>query len=121
MDFLNHVWDSSNANRYGTIEGADTGLAPVPVYQAAAYSAAAYPAAALPTIPDLSAITGDMINNAIDQAPAPINENQEQTDNILKSHIEKLKTIVGKTETEKKTDEQIKQTKQVAAQSIHQE
>lgn len=124
LDFFNHIWDMKNAAQFGSIENSDLPMPNSSMFR----RRSARPVANPYMVPG---IDGRTLTDQLTDDLAPIKQlisdnadrlkTTDETNNILKTHIDKLKTIVGKTETEKKTEAIISQTKHEAAEKIHEE
>lgn len=129
LDYFNNIWDYKNAAEFGPIENSDSPFSsqellrrrrPIvrPLNHISPLIAPAL---------DARSLTESVISSDLAPITQMISENAErlkstdETNSILKTHIDKLKAIVGKTETEKKTDQVVSQTKSEAAEKIHEE
>ena len=112
MDFMNHIWDVKNADLYGTIEGSSN-RPDVPI-QRAGRGIRYMKDFGVPYrgwdqhLDDMAgkAAIGHLIDQAVEASSQP--EEEDPTDEILRKHIHKLKSMVGKTATEKKLETEIK-------------
>ena len=130
LDYYNQIWNYNNAGKFGTIEGSSMMPLELPIPKPGSYVP---PALSYDDYLTSHHDTHDVYQDAyydpegkvkvidrIQRALVPKTSNQ-QVEHDLKTHMDKLKRMIGKTDLQQKTELEIEKAKQEADEKIRQE
>jgi len=122
------VWDINNADRFGPIEGSSyrqQSLLPHPLYPKISTPSSSYlpPPLSYPAFLKSSYYQPDGKMKVLDKLTEALkpSTSSDQVEKELKTHMDKLKTMIGKTSMQQRTEREIDKTKQQAEEKILEE